>query len=64
MDKRRKLTSSDVQIVDEVEEDVYFKINFERYTIRWRNAVGLFLSFFFFFFIVLSVCPLMKDAPK
>ncbi|KAF9197819.1 RNA polymerase III subunit C82, partial [Haplosporangium sp. Z 27] len=37
-DKRRRLmTDKDLVIVEEVESDVYFKINYERYIIRWRN---------------------------
>ncbi|KAF9993931.1 DNA-directed RNA polymerase III subunit RPC3 [Entomortierella chlamydospora] len=37
-DKRRRLmTDGDLVIVEEVESDVYFKINFERFIIRWRN---------------------------
>ncbi|KAG0328815.1 RNA polymerase III subunit C82, partial [Podila humilis] len=34
--KRRRM-DGDLTIVEEVEEDVYFKINYERYSIRWRN---------------------------
>ncbi|KAG0370754.1 RNA polymerase III subunit C82 [Gamsiella multidivaricata] len=36
-DKRRKLTDGDLVIVEEVEADVFFKINYERFIIRWRN---------------------------
>ncbi|KAG0053691.1 RNA polymerase III subunit C82 [Gryganskiella cystojenkinii] len=36
-DKRRKVASSELRLLEEVESDVYFKINYERYTIRWRN---------------------------
>ncbi|KAF9415575.1 hypothetical protein BGZ94_000061 [Podila epigama] len=36
-DKRRRL-DGDVTIVEEVETDVFFKINFERFIIRWRNG--------------------------
>ncbi|KAG0209136.1 hypothetical protein BGX28_010515 [Mortierella sp. GBA30] len=36
-EKRRKTDAQDLTIVEEVETDVYFKINFERFTIRWRN---------------------------
>ncbi|KAF9585373.1 RNA polymerase III subunit C82 [Lunasporangiospora selenospora] len=35
--KRRKLTDGDLQIIEEVERDVFFKINFDRFIIRWRN---------------------------
>ncbi|KAF9348280.1 RNA polymerase III subunit C82 [Mortierella sp. AD094] len=31
------MTDGDLVIVEEVESDVYFKINFERFIIRWRN---------------------------
>ncbi|KAF9978351.1 RNA polymerase III subunit C82 [Actinomortierella ambigua] len=34
-DKRRK--TGGVTILEEVEDDVYFRINFERFIIRWRN---------------------------
>ncbi|KAF9192290.1 RNA polymerase III subunit C82 [Haplosporangium sp. Z 767] len=34
-EKRRRLDT--LVIVEEVETDVYFKINFERFIIRWRN---------------------------
>ncbi|KAG0234636.1 RNA polymerase III subunit C82 [Actinomortierella wolfii] len=34
-DKRRKVGG--VSILEEVEDDVYFRINFERFIIRWRN---------------------------
>ncbi|KAF9159531.1 RNA polymerase III subunit C82 [Actinomortierella ambigua] len=34
-DKRRKTGS--VAISEEVEDDVYFRVNFERFIIRWRN---------------------------
>ncbi|KAF9385512.1 RNA polymerase III subunit C82 [Podila verticillata] len=36
-DKRRKLDFSELTIHEEVEADVFFKINFERFVIRWRN---------------------------
>ncbi|KAF9434432.1 DNA-directed RNA polymerase III subunit RPC3 [Entomortierella beljakovae] len=37
-DKRRRLmTDGDLIIVEEVEPDVYFKINYDRFIIRWRN---------------------------
>ncbi|KAK3813573.1 MAG: RNA polymerase III subunit RPC82 helix-turn-helix domain-containing protein [Linnemannia elongata] len=34
----RLLTDGDFVIVEEVETDVYFKINFDRFIIRWRNV--------------------------
>ncbi|KAF9931251.1 DNA-directed RNA polymerase III subunit RPC3 [Linnemannia zychae] len=38
-EKRTKtMTDGNLVIVEEVEQDVYFKINFERYIIRWRNV--------------------------
>lgn len=39
MEKRRKTDSQELVMTEEVETDVYFKINFERFTIRWRNMV-------------------------
>lgn len=36
----RLLTDGDFVIVEEVETDVYFKINFDRFIIRWRNVVS------------------------
>ncbi|KAG0317935.1 RNA polymerase III subunit C82 [Dissophora globulifera] len=35
--RRRLMVNDDLTIVEEVESDVYFKINYERYIIRWRN---------------------------
>ncbi|KAF9084019.1 RNA polymerase III subunit C82 [Mortierella sp. AD031] len=38
-EKRPKLlTDGDLVIVEEVETDVFFKINYDRYIIRWRNT--------------------------
>ncbi|KAF9943339.1 DNA-directed RNA polymerase III subunit RPC3 [Mortierella alpina] len=39
MEKRRKTDAQELVLTEEVETDVYFKINFERFTIRWRNMV-------------------------
>ncbi|KAF9917979.1 RNA polymerase III subunit C82, partial [Lobosporangium transversale] len=36
--KRAKLRDKDLVIVEVVETDVFFKINFERFIIRWRNT--------------------------
>ncbi|KAF8932123.1 RNA polymerase III subunit C82 [Dissophora ornata] len=37
-DKRRRLmVDDDLKIVEDVETDVYFKINYDRFIIRWRN---------------------------
>lgn len=36
----RLLTDGDLVIVEEVETDVYFKVNFDRFIIRWRNVVS------------------------
>ncbi|KAI1302995.1 RNA polymerase III subunit C82 [Mortierella claussenii] len=36
--KRSKVKEGDMSIVETVEADVFFKINFERYIIRWRNT--------------------------
>ncbi|KAF9957920.1 hypothetical protein BGZ65_001776 [Modicella reniformis] len=36
--KRHKLTDGDLVIKEEVDTDVLFKINYERFIIRWRNA--------------------------
>ncbi|KAG0013398.1 RNA polymerase III subunit C82 [Podila clonocystis] len=37
-DKRRRLDFGELAINEEVEADVFFKINYERYIIRWRNT--------------------------
>jgi DNA-directed RNA polymerase III subunit RPC3 len=38
--RARLLTDGDLVIVEEVETDVYFKVNFDRFIIRWRNVVS------------------------
>ncbi|KAF9334333.1 DNA-directed RNA polymerase III subunit RPC3 [Podila minutissima] len=37
-DKRRRLDFGELTINEEVEADVFFKINYERFIIRWRNT--------------------------
>ncbi|KAF9308231.1 DNA-directed RNA polymerase III subunit RPC3 [Podila horticola] len=37
-DKRRRLDFGELTIHEEVEADVFFKINYERFVIRWRNT--------------------------
>ncbi|KAF9363954.1 RNA polymerase III subunit C82 [Mortierella sp. NVP85] len=36
--KRAKLTNDDLVIREDVDENTYFKINYERFIIRWRNT--------------------------
>ena len=58
MDKRRKTDSQDVVMIEEVETDVYFKINFERFTIRWRNMVehSTVMIHWFLFLLLYTIC--------
>jgi hypothetical protein len=54
----RLLTDGDLVIVEEVETDVYFKINFERFIIRWRNVVCVWIIGFYSLFFI-AVYPLL-----